>query len=100
MNLRPTWPLKEGEEIKVRGLWRIPLPDGKHPESKLEYFNQINENVWLLKEGFTRFESCAKKVKELNEWKRQRGGRQIDPNKPNPKEYLKHDYEVQHITTG
>lgn len=98
MNLTPSWPLEEGSEVQIRGLWRIPLPDGKYPGSVMEKL--LDQDVWLLREGFTRIESCPRKIRELNEWKRQRGGRKVDPNKPNPREYLKHDDAIQYATTS
>ena len=59
-----------------------------------------DQEVWLYKEPFTRIESVPRVIRQLNEWKRRRGGKVKDPNKPNPREYLNHGNEVQHTTVS
>lgn len=92
MDFEYTWPLTYNDVLQVRGLWRIPLPDDKHPDAVLETLEGIS--VWLHKEKWTLLWKAEKQIDRLNEWKRQRGGRKVDPNKPNPREYLKHGDEV------
>ena len=91
MDYEYTWPLSYSDLLQIRGLWRVPLPDDKHPDAVLEICE--GTPVWVHKEKWTLLWKAEKQIDHLNEWKRQRGGRKKDPDKPNPREYLN---EVQH----
>ena len=74
MNFRQEWPLTERDSvIQVRGLYRVVLPDDKHPQAVLEELD--GQMVWLHFEKFTMLKNVEREVRKLNEWKRLRGGR-------------------------
>ena len=74
MKFRQEWPLTEKDSIvQVRGLWRIVLPDDKHPQAVLEDLDE--QMVWLHFDKFTMLENAERELRKINEWKRLRGGR-------------------------
>lgn len=81
------WPLVPERDIfMVRSLFAIQLPDEKHEDTV-----RLPEDGRLVyKTKYIFLDRAEKGVRKLNEWKRKRGGRKVDSNKPDPKEYLNH----------
>ena len=73
------WPLTEKQNLRqIRGLFRILLPeDSQHPEA-VKILTDINgEYNWVHRTGHIKHDCAMAAIKELNEWKRQRGGRPV-----------------------
>lgn len=87
------WPVTNEDILQIRGLYRVPLPDDKHPDAVLETLE--GQSVWVSKQKFTSIHNVEREVKKINEWRRQRGGKPKSPvNKPKPSEYLKNEHAV------
>lgn len=63
--------------ILISGMWRIKLPDDKHPEAVASKHDMIVHRTKYLT-----IEDAQKALKVVNEWYRQRGGR------PKVEEYM------------
>ena len=86
-----TWPLDPDRDIfQARGLWFIQLPDDIHPEVR----TLPEDGRFIHRTPFIKLEDAERWVRDINEWKRRRGGRKKEPSKPDPKDYLNHDNEV------